>query len=359
VRPLAVLVKGALLAVAFELALLTLPPGFGSTSLFAALQAKRERFPYSALRVADSALDVGNLDAMFASHVVSDPKAPDEFRVIFLGDSASWGTGLRPEEPVPGQLDALDLTCADRRVRVYNLSYPFPSVAKDIMILDHALAYQPDLIIWSMTWLTLSPWERIDHPIVLQNPNDFDRLGRRLGFLAASHPRLTPLDELWARNRALGRIIRYQLYVPIQLSTGLDNLGRPQTIVPPAALSPSRDYENLKPPTLPRARARLDLVQDLYQLAGKIPVILVNEPMLVLNDVPNSRTRYNKDYPRWVYDQYRQYLGEEAAQNGWDYLDLWNTFPSTDFADATLHLVPSADYRLAKMLAPEIQKHCP
>jgi hypothetical protein len=359
VRPGAVLVKGVVLAISLELAILALPAGFGTTSVFAALHAKRERLPYSALRQADSVLDVGNLDAMFASHVISDPKAPDEFRVILLGDGLLWGTGLQPEESTPGQLEAMHLTCGGKSVRAYNLSYPFPSVGKDLMILDHALAYQPDMIIWSITWLSLSPWQRMDHPITRQNAIEFYKLGQRLGFASQEFPPPALLSEVWERSRALGRIARYQLYLPIQVSTGLDQMGTRQTSVAPAALSPERDFQNLKPPALAPARARLDLVQDFYKLAGDTPVILINEPMQVLSGVPNSSVRYNADYPRWIYDQYREYLGEAAVQNGWDYLDLWKVFPPQDFPDSPLHLTADAHYQLAQLLAPAILKHCP
>ena len=32
-----------------------------------------------------------NIPAMFASHIISQPKADDEFHVILIGDSATWG----------------------------------------------------------------------------------------------------------------------------------------------------------------------------------------------------------------------------------------------------------------------------
>lgn len=88
-------------------------------------------------------------------------------------------------------------------------------------------------------------------------------------------------------------------------------------------------------------------------------MLLINEPMLILNMIPNSNLRYNSYYPRWAYDQYRQYLGDDAAQKGWDYLDLWSTIPSNYFTDSPLHINPDGEKLLAKTIAPAIQEACP
>ena len=118
-------------------------------------------------------------------------------------------------------------------------------------------------------------------------------------------------------------------------------------------------FQGLKPPKLYAWRVSLDQVKDFYQIAANIPVILVNEPTQVLTNVPNSNIYYNIYYPRWVYDQYRQYLADAAAQNRWNYIDLWDTFPSSYFTDTPLHLNPDGERKLAETIAPSIQKACP
>ncbi len=117
-------------------------------------------------------------------------------------------------------------------------------------------------------------------------------------------------------------------------------------------------FDGLKPPTLSASQISLDQVKNFYQLAGNIPVLLVNEPMLVVSDKPNSDIRYNEYFPRWIYDQYRQYLGEAALQNKWDYLDLWNIFSPGYFANTPLHLLAEGEHQLAEILAPSIQNTC-
>src|SRR5512142_1862592 len=183
ISPWRVLVKGLLAFLVLQAIIVWLLPGFEPPNVYAVLNMKRERFPLSTSSPVDDAQDLGNLDAMFAAHVVSNPKPPDEFRVLVLGDSAAWGLQLQPAETWPAQLDALKLKCGGKNVRVYNLSFPRSSATKDLMILDKALQYQPDLIIWSITWYTLMPKTRVDHWLVTQNPEQFYKLGHRFDFL--------------------------------------------------------------------------------------------------------------------------------------------------------------------------------
>ncbi|HUH98432.1 MAG TPA: hypothetical protein VLZ89_13790 [Anaerolineales bacterium] len=128
VRPRRVLAKGIALFLILEFAFDALPPDLQWLNVYHAA-LKRSRFPISTVSPADDALDVDNLDAMFASHIVSEPKAPDAYRVLVLGDSAVWGIGLTPQQTLPGQMDALGLTCGNKDVRVYNLSFPEPSAS--------------------------------------------------------------------------------------------------------------------------------------------------------------------------------------------------------------------------------------
>lgn len=357
VRPAAVIAKGILLFAILEFLLVSIEPRLDWVSIYAVAGMKRERFPVSTLAPTDAALDVGNLAAMFASHVVSNQKAPGEFRIMVLGDSATWGTQDRVEQMMPAQLNDLGLTCGDKKVRVYNLSFPRSSATKDLMIMDYAMSYQPDMFIWLITWYTLMPKTRVDHILVTQNPEEFYKLGRRFDFLPKDYVAPTWFDDALSRNRSLFRVARYQVYSVVEAATGVDQLPGPPIDVP-GALTADTTFEGMKPPTLRPGQISLDQVADAYKLAGDVPIIVVNEPMQILSGVLNSDVRYNGYYPRWVYDQYRQYVGVAAAQNSWDYVDLWNAFPASDFGDTPLHLLPDGQQMLAKMLAPSIQKYC-
>ena len=352
------LLKGLALFVVFEFAFVSSNINFGTINVYAAMGLLRERFSISTHAPEDAALDVGNLDAMFASHIVSQPKTANEFRVFVLGDSAVWGIGLTPRQTLPGQMDALNLKCGNKNVDVYNLSFPRSSATKDLMILDKAIQYKPDMIIWLITWYTLMPKTRTDHTIIQQNPEEFYKLGKRFDFLPKGYQPPTLTDKFYDQNRALFRVLRYQLYSVINLSTGLDQIPGPPEVLP-KELSSDATFEGMRPPTLKESQVSLDQVRDFYALAENTPVLLVNEPMLVLSDVRNSDIRYNDYYPRWVYDQYRQYVAKAAAQNNWNYLDLWNAFPPNYYTDTPLHLIPDGEHQLAEMLAPSIQKACP
>jgi hypothetical protein len=331
---------------------------WGGLTVTAALGILRMRFPISTKAPADSALNVGNLDAMLASHIVSQPKASNEYRVIVLGDSAVWGIGLTPDQTLPGQLDALGLRCSGKQVRFYNLSFPLSSATKDLMILDKAMSYQPDMIIWVITWYTLMPKTRVDHWLITQNPDEFYKLARRFNFLPRDYQAPRPVDQFYDQNRALFHVMRFDLFSLINLSTGIDQIPGPPEVLP-STLSPDSIFEGMKPPTLNVSQVSLDQVGDFHQLAEKTPVLLVNEPIEVLSGIPNSNIHYNVYYPRWVYDQYRQYLGRAASQNGWNYLDLWNTFSNEYFTDTPLHLSPDGEHQLALKVAPSMQKTCP
>ena len=344
--------------VLLQWAVMSVAPPVDGVNAYSELGLKRERLPLSTVSPIDNALDVGDLAAMFGSHVISTPKGQDEFRVLVLGDSTIWGLQLGADEVLPGQLNRLGLTCGSQKARFYNLSFPRSSATKDMLILDQALRTEPDAIIWLVTWYTMSPKTRVDHWLITQNPEAYERLARRFDFLPKDYRPPRWDERLLARDRALFRTIRYQLYAAVQWATERDQIpGPPQ--VPATELSADETFEGLKPPTLRRTQVSIDQIEDFYDLANGLPILLVNEPILVMKDVANSEVRYDSYYPRWVYDQYRSIMAEGAAANGWNYLDLWDQFPEQAFADTPLHLKPEAHAELARLLAPQIQAMCP
>jgi hypothetical protein len=137
------------------------------------------------------------------------------------------------------------------------------------MILDKALAYQPDLIVWFITWYTLMPKARDDHWLITQNPAEFVKLAERFDFLPKDY-RAPSLPELIVRqNSGLFRVARFQLYPLVELATGRDQiLGAPADL--PAELSSDTTFEGLKPPILRQKQVSLDQVEDFVgrELAG-------------------------------------------------------------------------------------------
>jgi len=80
----------------------------------------------------------------------------------------------------------------------------------------------------------------------------------------------------------------------------------------------------------------------------------VNEPILISRG-ENSDIRYNFFYPRWAYDDYRQALQAKAIANGWNYLDLWDLVPESEFTNSAIHLTPAGEQLLAERIAWEIE----
>ena len=358
VNPWRVFAKGVFLFLAAEFIFYAVHPDLSRLNLYSFPVLTRQRFPTSAHPPEDAALNVENLDAMFASHVISEPKMQNEYRVLVLGDSAVWGVDLAPVQTLPGQMDALGLKCGNKNVYAYNLSFPAASATKDLMILDKAMKYQPDEIIWLITWYTLIPRMRTDHPLISSNPDEYYKLADRFHFLPDKYGSPYLFTQMTDQNRTLFRILRYQLYDLVNLATGLDQIPSPPKRLP-AQLSSDPTFERMEPPKLYLRDVSLDQVIDFYQIAGSVPVVLVNEPTKVLTDVPNSDIYYNAMYPRWIYDQYRLYMSKAAMENHWNYLDLWNVFPPSYFTDTPLHLNPQAETELARMIAPYIVQGCP
>ena len=85
--------------------------------------------------------------------------------------------------------------------------------------------------------------------------------------------------------------------------------------------------------------------------------ILVNEPMLI-SDGSNSDIRYNFFYPRWAYDAYRQQLAEHAASRHWNYIDLWDLVPASEFTNTAIHLTPAGERLLADKILEAIRAEC-
>jgi hypothetical protein len=93
-----------------------------------------------------------------------------------------------------------------------------------------------------------------------------------------------------------------------------------------------------------------NLLQAGHSMVDEIPLILVNEPILI-SDGKNSDIRYNFYYPVWAYDQYRKELGEISSANDWIYLDLWDLIPESEFTNTAIHITPAGMESLTGVIA--------
>ena len=357
-----VILKALALLVVFLLVVLAFNPlsGLGKLSLYNFIFPGRLRFPFGEDPQISYNLTINNLDVLFASHQVVQPKAADEYRVFLIGDSSVWGILLRPEQTLAGQLNAMDLhACDGRRMVFYNLGYPTLSLDKDLTILKQAMQYQPDQVIWLVTLESFPGINPQASPLITP---------------PATNPNLPAfLDTLLTERRSIADWYRLQLYGVMWAATGIDQ-NYPVDYTPAA-----RDLAN--DPTL-NGMAQTDLSSRLsfepfetgISLLGKVPLWLVNEPILV-SDGANSNIRYNFYYPRWAYDQYRTLMAHEVQTHassagflpafaqtgtpGWHYLDAWNLVPENQFTNSAIHLTPAGESLLAQRIAQELETTCP
>lgn len=330
---------------------------FGKLSLYNSLFPGRERFPFGERHEAYN-LSLFDLDAMFASHVLSGrEKIPDEYRVLLIGDSSVWGTLLRPGQTLAGQLNQMELLACGRTVRAYNLGYPTISLTKDLMLLDRARDYQPDMVIWLTTLEAFPSDKQLTSPIVANNAERIQQL------ITNYQLPLNPNDpdfvqpSTWdqtfiSQRRAVADLLRLQVYGALWASTGIDQVYPEDYERAQADLEASDDFHGLT--SLKDALAFGVLDAGMSVLPN---MLLVNEPMLISTGL-NSDIRYNFFYPRWAYDEYRLMLAEHASRHNWNYLDLWNLVPAREFTNSAIHLTPAGEQLLAREIAEAIQTDC-
>ena len=353
-----VLLKAGLLFALFNFAFIFVDiEPLGRLSLYNRLFPGRERFPFGETRASYN-LSLYNLDAMFASHVLNGTeRAPDEFRVLLIGDSSVWGTLLKPEQTLAGQLNAKSLTACNKNVRAYNLGYPTISLTKDLMILDQALEYQPDMVIMLTTLEAFPLDKQFESPLVANNAERIRHLITTYQLPMSENDPALVQPSKWdqtfvGQRRAVADLFRLQMYGALWASTGIDQVYPENYERAQIDLEASEEFHGLK--TL-QGNLALDVL-DAVMSTG-VPTLLVNEPMLISGG-QNSDIRYNFFYPRWAYDEYRRLLAERAAQNGWNYLDLWDLVPMDQFTNSAIHLTPFGESLLADEIAEAIQTNC-
>src|SRR5574341_678352 len=151
-------------------------PLIGRISIYNGIVPGRQRLPFGENPESYN-LSTFQLDAMFASHEIAAPRRGNEFRVLVIGDSSVWGILLRPEETIAGGINAEGLAAPDgRAVRAYNLGYPTISVGKDLLLLNRAMQYDPDMIVWLVTLEAMPAYKQTQSPIVQHNAEEMRAL---------------------------------------------------------------------------------------------------------------------------------------------------------------------------------------
>src|SRR6185436_11855191 len=118
-------------------------------------------------------------------------------------------------------------TACGRKVRAYNLGYPYISLAQELLILDEALTYQPDMIIWLTTLESLPMEKQFGSPLVANNPDRIREIIEKYNLnLDPNDPalaRASKWDQTFvSQRREVADLLRLQIYGILWSSTGID-----------------------------------------------------------------------------------------------------------------------------------------
>ncbi len=322
------------------------------------------------------ALQIGDpiwwrLDPLLDAHEIARPKAPDEYRVIFLGDSATFCLYCRSNEAIPQVFTDLGATIAGKHVRGYNLAYPGSDWLKDVLILKHALKYQPDAIVWLVTAKGAGdqplPQEPEAHLITRLNADELPALARDFNLDTWEMRRYADANA-WCQASIWLHGGRYRDWLILVARTLIAALRYPQQDLTQEYLPPG-DPVMTKPisavaeinSTLPGydrfPNRQWDLLlagQRLAREAG-IPLLIMNEPTYV-GSGPNSDLNYSSFYERALYDRFRAALTEFTQQHEMHYLDRWNFLPPEDFSNTSLHYNLDGNRRVAEEVMQGLQR---
>ncbi len=323
-----VMLKAGVLFSLLNLIFVTTDPidALGRASLYNGVWTGRHRLPFGD-RPGGYNLSLNTLSAMFAAHEVSAVRDDDRCRVFVIGDSSVWGVLLRPDETLAAQI-------SDDELWAFNLGYPTLSLTKDLLLLDYALRYEPDAIIWLVTLESFARDTQTASFILRANGDAVRDLSAQYGLSldeTALEGRTLYDRTIVGSRRDLNDLLRLQLLGAMWTITGIDqpyptNYERPQN-----DFGSDVSWRGLGAPL-----TEDDVAFDVLRAgiaASNVPVLIVNEPIFIANG-ENSDLHYNALYPRWAYDDYRALL----ANSGLPVLDLWDAVEADNFTDSSIHV---------------------
>lgn len=356
-KSLRILIKAILLFVAFNYAFSLVPDSaLWRVSLYNTVLPGKTRFPLE-----------GNLDWIFGVHeITNSARQANEYKVVLLGDSSAWGYLLNPDQTFASLINASGMTtCKGQTVHVYNLGYPVPDVLRDALLMQRALTYKPDLVIWNVTLLSMfADNTGIRNDIIIKNNAALtqDLINKYKLVIGADALKGLPPESTTFLDRRddLARFIQYQLNgIRWQATEGelVDQAHSP--LGENVGASQVFDRYHMAPGGFSARLLHFDVMNAGILMAGHTPVVIVNEPIQIVNG-RNSDIRYDEMYPRWIYDQYRQLMSTKSQQYHWNYLDLWNLLPPAQFTDSVFHRTPKGEQVYSRTMKDVILKNaCP
>lgn len=299
------------------------------------------------------------------------PKAPDEIRIVFQGDSGTFGSYLEPEEACPAVFERC-VRSSVPQARVYNLSYFGQSFVKDAEILEAGLPYAPDLVIVSLCSVHLNRdqidwWVKPPTTLVHNRPL-FDRFFEA----APSRARFAELDAILAdseRRHGMNWLHRFErrsaivrdqkliqpLVASILFPPGLQvvQTARARALDPKACRylrgKTTRDFPCLDYPLDERAAALLEAIIDRARAAGS-EVALLQEPEPTVPGDPPRRIPW--DEAGWK--AYRDTVARIAREKNVVAVDGLDLLPASEFLDSERHWTVEGNEAVGRLVAEKL-----
>ena len=285
-----ILIKAALIFIILNLLFaISYPMGsLGKITIYNSVVPGRLRLPYGENPNLSYNISLYNLEAMFKSHKISEStKSDNEFRVLLIGDSATWGFLLKPEETLSAALNKKELlNNADQKIIFYNLGYPVMSLTKDLLVLSNVMQFQPDLIIWLVTLESFPMDKQLFPPLIQNNPAPVRKLieeyDLNLDEQSSSFNSLSFYDKtILGARKPLADMVRFQLYGIMWAATGIDQYIPDTFTSKKENLQADPNFHNFEPPSLHENDLALDVLDAGFSLSGEFTILLVNEPMFI------------------------------------------------------------------------------
>ena len=330
----------------------------GDVSLYNLFFGGRYRLPFGENPKKSYNLSLYNLDAMFASHEINKKQADvEDIHVVLIGDSSIWGFLQKPDNTISGLLNKRFVE-EDKKITFHNLGYPSISILKDLMFVDRALEYNPDLILWFITLEALPKENQLEIPIIKNNPGIVNSIIEKykLSEIKLMEEKLMD-NTLWNQRRNISDLLNLQLFGILWNATGIDQ-EYPETYNPAQRnfTEPSKKYYTVNPDDKLNDFLALEIIENGIEKNKGVDFILINEPILISEGV-NSSVQYNYYYPRWVYDKYRLIMKDFTQKNNIKYYDLWDVIPESEFTNSAIHFSESAEIILADKITLVIEEY--
>jgi hypothetical protein len=289
---------------------------------------------------------------------------PAQPRAVLIGSSAVYGLPLPVDDTVSERLNA-HLARVGVPGHVFNLGWVGAYQLRDAVILDAALAYEPDLIIYAVT---LADFNQLDSSFPTLREFFLSNHARVVALAASQPPGLEePLARLAASDTGAGyfalgvlRLRESGALVRDAVRAHADSLARhlDPTYPLPSTSTAGRQPHYDCAETL-RSAARLygnwqswNILAYLEQVraAHALPILIVNWP--IAHEPVESC--YNVRHSTASVEEFNRWLPAEAAARGLGYVDLHDLLPPELFVDS-LHVTAEGHHRIAEQLAPVVE----